>query len=52
MTKLAVVVSKSPTGDVYIIGEEDVKAFTSHGYTLGGYADTEEEAEKLAESFC
>jgi hypothetical protein len=52
MEKLAVVISKSSTGDVYIIGEEDVKKFVSAGYKIGGYASTNEEAEKIADKFC
>jgi hypothetical protein len=49
---LAVVFTKSPTGDVYIVGAEDVPNLLQHGYILGGYAATEEEAQILAESFC
>ena len=52
MNKLAVVISESLTGDVYIIGAEDVEKFISRGYTSGGFAETEEEANVLAESFC
>ena len=52
MKKYAVVISRSNTGDVYVIDSEFVKEFTLHEYRFGGYADTEDEANDLAESFC
>lgn len=48
MGKLAVVYSS----DVYVIPSDEVKLFTSNGFKLGGFADSEEEANDLAESFC
>jgi hypothetical protein len=35
-----------------VVGAEDVDELVSYGYIFGGYADTEEEAISLAETFC
>ncbi|MFC5775169.1 hypothetical protein [Ectobacillus antri] len=52
MDKFAVVVSKSPTGDVFVVDSEYVQAYLAHAYKLCGYAQTKEEAYELAELFC
>lgn len=54
MDKLAVVYT---TGDVYIVGVEDVKemkmhnCFTTGGYKFAGYAADQKEAEKIAKRY-
>lgn len=49
MHKLAIVIS--PEGQVFIACSETVEDLVKCGYIIGGYAETREEAKKLAAGF-